>query len=844
MKMNLNEGWELRPEGLEKSALDWPLIERKTEGWYEASLPCDVRMPLIEKGVIPEPLEGLNCYESEWVEDRSWWFRKRFAVGKSVADAAAVRLRFEMLDVEADVFLNGRLVGHQRSAFYPFEADVKDFLIPGENTLGVRLTCGLERVKDEDFAGYSRCIATEALAGRGTRGDRRRALLRKPQYVFGWDWGPRVATCAIAGDASLEVIGAALISSVHAVTTEVGNGKARVRVTVEAENTHPFSTLESAVAVKLRDGSRLAAEASSDSLLRSGVNHVDLVLEVPDAKLWWPNGFGDQNLYDLEVSLSSPGLEGGSPVAETAKSRIGLRTLSLDQRPEFGGRRFALVINGVTVHCKGSDWIPADSLYARVTREKYRTLVAEAAEANFSMLRIWGGGRYEDEAFYEACDERGILLWHDFMFACALYPDNRDWFREEVRREAEYQTRRLRNHPSMALWCGSNENNWGFDEWWNGGKNPTAPFWGGAEAYNYLLPESVRANCPETPYWNGSPYGGAHPNSFDAGDCHYWGEATMSLDMAKRIAPESYDKVQARFVTEYGYIGPCVESSIVRYHGGKAIDRTGPIYQLHNNTFEKDTVIAGIEKHYRDTKDMSFRDYLLYASLVQGLMYGYSLESLRSNPRNNGSLFWMYSDCWGEVGWTIIDYYLKRKPSYYFVKRAFMPLRLVLREDSGSIAVTGINDTAADFSCEVEYGSVGLDGTGAATKKASLVLPARSRSVALRFEKSKGDLNKVVDFVRPVGAGESLLSATLRRGEYREKAFADPGLEVGTLERGSGEASFTVTAKAFAHAVHFGLGDEVVATDEYFDLLPGESRRITVKGKALGSGPIEAKSVR
>ena len=841
MTIDLNSGWELRPEGLEMSALDWPLIERKTDGWFSCSLPCDVRMPLIEKGVITEPLEGLNCFDSEWVEDRSWWFRKRFTTDASFAAAAECRLRFEMLDVEADIFLNGRLVGHQRSAFYPFEMDVKHLLVPGENVLGVRLTCGLEHVKDEDFAGYSRCIATEALAGRGTRGDKRRASLRKPQYVFGWDWGPRVATCAIAGDATLTLVGAMRVASVRAVTTAINGADATLHVTVEAENTHPWSTVESRVSVRLLDGKKQVADASAEVLLRSGVNHIDFDLRVPGAKLWWPNGCGEQPLYGLEAAVSpAGGAAGAARPADAVTTKVGIRTLSLDQTPELGGRRFAIVVNGVLIHCKGSDWIPADSLYARVTDDKYRTLVAEAAAANFTMLRIWGGGRYESDTFYDACDEAGILIWHDFMFACAIYPDNEPWFREEVRREADYQTRRLRNHPSMALWCGSNEDNWGFVDWWNGGANPKAPFWGGALSYNHILPQTVRNNCPETPYWNGSPYGGEHPNSYDAGDCHFWTEATMSRDMAKRIAPEAYDTVEARFVTEYGYIGPCVKSTIVRYHGGKPVDIAGPIYQLHNNTFEKETVPAGIRKHYRDPSGMSLDQYLLYASLVQGLMYGYSLESIRANPRNNGSLFWMYSDCWGEVGWTIIDYYLKRKPSWYYVRRAFMARKLIMRERGGTIEVTGINDTAADCALTARYGWIGFDGRGAATKDTRLVLPARSRSVVLKLEKGRGDPRKGVYFVQPMDGGEEPLPATLRQLDYRERALTDPGLEVTDRDGGS----FTVRAKAFAHAVHFGLGDDVHASDEYFDLLPGESRRITVRGASLGSAPITPVSVR
>ena len=204
------------------------------------------------------------------------------------------------------------------------------------------------------------------------------------------------------------------------------------------------------------------------------------------------------------------------------------------------------------------------------------------------------------------------MLWHDFMFACALYPDYQDWFREAVERELDHQTRRLRNHASIALWCGGNENHWGFVDWWD------APIFCGAECYNRIAPQVVARNCPEVPYWNSSPYGGPHPNGDEAGDRHHWHECMMSSEMAQRIAPEEYGKVGAKFVSEYGYIGPCCKSSVIRYHGGAAIDRSSSTWRHHNNTFERGTVVAGIEKHYRDAAELSLDDYPLYGGPARG----------------------------------------------------------------------------------------------------------------------------------------------------------------------------------------------------------------------------------
>ena len=822
MELKIDSGWQLRHEPLDVTADFWPVVSRRSEGWLPCALPCDVHMPLIVAGIISEPLDKLNCFESEWIEERSWWFRTTFSAPAAFRKGARCDLVLEMLDVEADIFLNDVCIGHQRSAFYPFRFDVRNLLLPGENVVGVRLTTGLERVAEQEFAGFKKNISTEADAGRGTRGDRRRAILRKPQYVFGWDWGPRVATAGIMGGVSLKLVGPVHIASVHAATRVATADRAELAVTVEVENTHVFSTRECEVTIQLARKGKKVATARAALPLRSGVNFVDMELEIPSPELWWPNGYGEQPLYTLTANAVS-----GKLSVEYPAVQIGIRTVEIDQTPEFDGRRFSLVVNGTRVFSKGSNWIPADSIYARVSDEKYDRLVQEAKEANFTMLRIWGGGRYEADRFYEACDRAGILVWHDFMFACSAYPDNREWFREEVRREADYQTCRLRNHACMGLFSGSNENNWFFDEWWDGKAGPQPTFVGGAFTYNYILPSAVRTNCPEIPYWNGSPYGGAHPNGNDAGDRHHWLDATMSPKMENRISPETYDNVTARFISEYGYIGPCARSTIERYHAGESIDQNGAIWQHHNNTFEKSTVLEGIRKHYMDPESLTIDQYLLYASLVQSLMYSYSLEAFRIQERNSGGLFWMYSDCWGEVGWTIIDYYLTRKPSFYAVKRAFAPRKLVLRAREDNVVVFAMNESAEEVKTVLEIGTLRLDGDCISRKSIEVSIPPRFSGILASIKKASSDAERVLWYARcPAASGFS--PATLREGELRKLKLDKPGLSITGLKRSKGTISFKVKSQRFAHAVHFGLPWEVEASDEYFDLLPGEERRITL----------------
>lgn len=838
-KIDLSTGWQVRGEELWWGPDMSTAVLGRTDGWMDANLPCDIHMPLIENGIIKEPLEAENCYECEWVENKSWWFKKVFIVDEEALRSDIIELSLESLDAEADVYLNGFHLGHQKSAFYPFESDIAGIIKKDENTLLVRLTSGLEHYSESDLAPIKKCVSTETDTNRRNRGDKRRAFVRKPQYAYGWDWGPRVATCGITGNAFILSGQKLVIRSVHAFTKSI-SPTALVSFEVEAENLHPYSTLEASVKIELEYEGNKVLTLEKEVFMTSGINYIQFDAEINDANLWWPNGMGKPSLYTVKAFACAE-----NSCAKYTPFKFGIRTVKINQDRISGDERlFAFEINGVRTFCKGGDWIPSDSIYARVSKEKYEALIKEAAEANFNMLRIWGGGLYEADIFYEKCDEYGIMLWHDFMFACALYPDNLEWFRNEVEKEIDYQTIRLRNHPSIVLWSGNNENHWGFDEWWIGEKKP--PFLGGAVIYNKIIPSIVRKNCPQIPFWNSSPYGGERPNSSSAGDRHHWYDGFMNEDMNIRITPEEYDKLTAKFISEFGYVGPCRKSSIIKYHGGQPLDKNGEIWQHHNNTFEKETVPAGIAKHYADPDSLDIDKYLLYSGLCQGLMYGYSLETMRFKDFCSGGIFWMYNDCWGEVGWTIIDYYLKRKISYYFVSRAFAPVKLIMREVDGKITVMGINDTSSAVEFDVLYGYTSFDGSSSSINTNSLKLEPYSRYQVLEFKKGDHDFKRGCCFVKPVDKSCPALPAALRTADFRQLILPEAQIQISDFHTLSGNAVFTVSSSVYAHAVHFGLDDGTHLSDEYFDLLPGESRTITVYNApdSLSANTIRAQYVK
>lgn len=821
MKRSLNEGWLLLQRDLDVTAKDILGVMEAQDFLEAGDLPLDAHMPLIEHGIIKDPVVADYSYDCEWMERKSWWFKKDFELSQCDLNTRAIRVELESLDLFADIFINGRWVGEHQSCHYPFIAEVKECLTPGRNSLIVRLTMGPERVNKDDYEYLSDYICTEIDGGRGDRGEKARAMLRKPQYVYGWDWGPRVGTVGIVKNAFLYILGDVAVTRVSAVTLNTEQN-ARMRFEVEFESLRPVSTQEAVVTIEVKHAGKTVRTMECSVLAESGANYTDFETVIKDAQLWWPNGAGDQPMYEVQATVKT-----GNCTAVSEPARFGIRTVALDlAKHADNDRRFAFAVNGVTIYAKGGDWIPSDSIYARVSLEKYQTLLGDAKDCNFNMIRIWGGGNYERDEFYELCDEHGILIWHDFMFACSLYPDDQAWFRHLVTHEIEYQTKRLRNHPSMALWCGNNECQWAFEGYFD---NPQRAYSGGLHLYNEIMPRIVRNNCPEIPYWRSSPYGGERTNDNQVGDRHQWHDCTMSERMEDRINPEAYDRVTSRFVSEYGYIGPCSEETITKYCGGKQWTPGDRVWNLHNNTFEKATVPEGIRRHYADPEPLAIKDYLQYGRLVQGLMYGYSLEAIRFYPKNDGALFWMYTDTWGEVGWTIIDYYLDRKPSFYYVKRAFAPVKLILRasDDRESVRVMGVNDTPDKVKTTITFGFAGFDGTYD-TASVSIVLKPFGKGIVHEFPMPARDKREGMVFARIAEAPLALL----RQVPFRDLLPHKGRVHLASAENSGSDLLVTLISEGYCHAVSLGFPAGVRLSDEYFDMLPGDRATVTVYGKA------------
>lgn len=817
-KICLNQNW-----GVASFPLHWKgdkLISiKKSSNFMNTNLPCDIHNPLLENGLIEDPMIGANFEKQFWLEEKSWWFKKEFEISEEVLQNTQIKLVFERLDIWADIYLNDVHIGTHKSVFYPFAKNVKEYLVTGKNTLYVRLTCGLEHVNKD-------MIADVPIAPFwwDTRDEYRRSVLRKPQYVFGWDWCPRIATCGITGDCYITVVDDVCMKHAHIYTKSIGE-KALLSVEAEFENVDNLRSTDGTLTVEIFDKDKKVKEISEYVFIKSGTNYKEFLVEIENPKLWWPNGFGKQDMYKAVFTLESKGKK------HTLTQNFGIRTVSVckDYLGEEGNE-FAFVVNGKKIFAKGGNWVPPESVYNNVTEEKIDTLVKRAAQMNSNMLRIWGGQVYEKNEFFESCDKYGILVWHDFMFCCCMVPDWDMEYRAMAALEMEYQIKRVRNHPSMALWCGSNENHMFYEQW---KQNGTAEKFGGEYIYNYMAPEMVRRYNPEVEYWNCSPYGGKATGSGKAGDVHCWGHF-LNRDEKEIFSFDGYDSDRVKFASEYGHIGPCCEKTIKQCLGTDKIDLNSHEYFEHTNICDHPDTIEGgaIRKSIKifyGVENPTVDEYILLASMIQGNAYAISIDSHRSYEHCKGNTIWMYNDCWCESGWTPIDYYLRTKPCYYFIKRAYKDVRMALRAPEGKIKLHLLNDSDNMVTGKIEVGFVSYDGKVKDTKVIDINGKIGVNIIDTGLKISDFDIATGVIFAKDVSGDLDMAVLYLESKRYLNIPKAN--VEIAKCEFDGTNTVITVKTDGYAQGVHIKDVEEHLASDLYFDMMPNDEVTFTVDTK-------------
>jgi len=774
-----------------------------------AAVPAPIHQVLVNAGWVEDPNIGMNSLKARWVEEQFWVYRHTFTPPPEALTQPA-SLVFERLELEATVLLNGEVIGQHANAFRPARFDVTGKLRGGENLLAVKIATGLHSAADKPAAEYA--SSTIQLLTK-------RHWHRHPQYQSGWDWNPRLVNVGILGDVRLEWCAAARLGqvTVFAVPSEdLSAATMHVRATVVGVGSAPVSgTLRARIA-------ETGQEAALALTIEPGESRHELGIEIPNPRLWWPINHGEQFRYTVDVTLEADG------ETQTVTRMTGVRRVEMDQSAHpLEGHYCILRINNRPIFCKGGNWVPPDLWYSAVTRERYRALVELAQQANFNMLRVWGGGPYADHALCDACDEAGVLIWHDFVFACSKYPGDDAEFAAEVRREVRHVVRELAHHPSLVVWCGNNEIEWGDWDWGYDGASRTHPHYA---IFHHDIPLIVRTEDPSKVHWISSPYSPdqRHPNDPTVGDQHPWGVSILHPEPADWWEYRGYVD---RFPNEGGVLGASSPATLRQFLPAHERYLLSPSWDHHDNPI---ACVAsrpgGPGRAYvtaefwtgRDPLAMDWEDYAFVSALLQAeALQEYIANYRRRTFSSASAIFWSYNDSWPVThGWTIVDYYLRKKLAYHPVRRAFAPITVVVAEEAGAVTVYGVNDTPGAWSGELRYGLFALAGGLPLDQRIPVTLPANASTPLARFERAQWealDLRRTGAFALLLGRGQSPLAQhRLFLERFKDLAFAAPQI---TLTR-QGEW-LTLISDAFAWGVCLDVDGEAPLADNCFDLLPG-----------------------
>ena len=800
----IHSGWQMRQAGWEE--------------FLPASVPGSVYHDLMQNGKMDDPFWRDNFPKALKRMDHDYEYKTEFAAGKALLKRDAVLLRFEGIDTVADVFLNGEKLGRTENMHRTFEFEVKDLLKEEGNELRVLLHSPTRFIKEE----YKHNVAEgseEAMVGF--------ANLRKTHCMFGWDWGPRLPDAGLWRPVKLLGIEKARVDSVY-VTQKHEDGKVTLHFDVDADVYDREALMGYTVLITDPDGKETLCKGSPE----------EIVIERP--QLWWPNGFGAQPLYTVEVRLYA----GGKQV-DAWKKRIGLRTLTMHIEKDAYGESFAHEVNGVQVFAMGADYIPEDSIFPRINEARTRELLRQCKEAHFNTIRVWGGGYYPDDWFYDACDEMGLMVWQDFLFACAVY-NLTDEFEDNIRAEFADNIKRLRHHASLALWCGNNEMEM-FVERGLWVKTPIQKS-DYVKMYEYILPKVLKELDPQTFYWPASPSSGGgfdDPNGFDRGDVHYW-------DVWHGNVPfTDYRRYYFRYLSEFGFQSfPSVET-VKTFALPEDCNPFSYVMEKHQrNNAANGKIMNYLYQTY--LYPTSFDAFVYASQLLQADAIRYGVEHFRRNRgRCMGAIYWQLNDCWPVISWASIDYCGRWKALHYAAKRFFRPLTLSCAEEGLLTQNPNINferyeyeenalkkgmrlcvenETMLSHTVEVTWQLRRADASVIRQGRETVTVEPLS-SKWLEYE-DFADADTFGDYIAyqmtengaPAASGTALFCAP------KHFRFADPQLAL----RVEGD-EIVVTAAAYARSVQILNADDTLKlSDNFFDMNAGETRVRILSGQPSG----------
>ena len=806
MRIELSGRWVLRRNGC-----DEPI---------EAQVPGCVHTDLLTAGKIADPFVGDNEEALRWIFQDSWTYQREFDLPGDFLKQSRILLCCEGLDTISHLILNGKPLGTTDNMFRHWEFDVKSFLLPGANRIEIRFDSPSEYIENRQKTRPMIYPTAEHQVAAFSQ-------VRKAAFSFGWDWGPCLPTSGIWQPIYLRAIDAGRLLDVSTRQDHTDPQRVKLSVAVKAESE---SCTAKSARVTLKYGGKVIAHGDCPLERSSGEGSV--ALRVEDPHLWWPRAMGTQPLYDVSVEL----LDEDSVPLDVWERRIGLRTLQLDCGADEWGHAFSFRVNGVPFFAKGTNWVPADALVTRVSTEKYRQLLTAAADANMNMVRVWGGGIYEPDIFYETCDELGLCVWQDFMFACAPYPLDDPAFVSNATVEIEQQIKRLRHHACLALWCGNNElESCGFVATQGDDGHMSRKSY--QSFFEETISSLVATHSPEHSYWPGSPFKEAgesyNPDvwtdSPSRGDAHIWTVWFLKKPF------EYYRECHHRFISEFGLQSFPEPATVNRFAGPKDLDINSPVMRHHQRfTAGNDVIMEYLLEWFREPRD--FNATLWCSQILHGLAMKVACEHWRrAMPRTMGTLIWQLNDAWPAASWSGIDYFGQWKAMHYFARRFYSPLMVSAVENvtSGLVQVHVISDLLHPVECSLAWKLTDLAGTllGHGQFPISAAPQASKLATELEFQKeiSRHGAENLLVWLSLDHAGKTVSSNLILFARPRQLELSDPEL-TSTITAASAD-SFVVTVVAKKPALWVWLelpGAQISCSDNFFHLEPATPMEILV----------------
>ena len=790
---------------------NWSFRSMNSNDWYPATVPGNIYSDLIDNKLIEDPFIGANETKVQWVADSTWVYQTRFDVSSNTLNKDHLQLHFEGLDTYANVYLNDSLILSSNNAFRNYKIPVKK-LISSRNTLAVHFAP----------THYAEEIEKNKLDYTLPEGNR--VFTRKAQFQYGWDWGPKLNTMGIWKDVSLQAWDDSRIENVYLRKDSYTEKEARFTAIITLTSPPKKSTSIQVFADGQDFSLQIPATAETNSF------EVPITIENPI--FWWPHNLGIPHLYEVEVQLVQDGIARDEVIVNH-----GVRNVSLIAEEDEHGQTFYFNVNGIPVYMKGANYIPQHSLQNRVTEAQYENLLQDAVDANMNMLRVWGGGIYENDVFYDLCDKKGILVWQDFMYACAMYPGD-EAFLENAKQEAEDQLVRLRNHPSIVLWCGNNENSEGWHRWgWQDGKTQAQKdkIWEDyLKLFDSILPAEV-AKHTQLDYWESSPkYGRGNPKYQFEGDAHDWWVWHDGYPF------EHFEDFVPRFMSEFGFQSfPSMDAmKFINQSEEIQIDTEGMrSHQKHHRGYE--LIDLYMERDYEVPENDE--DYVYVSQLVQARGMRMGIEAhRRAKPYNMGTLYWQLNDCWPGISWSSIDHFGNWKALHYEAKEAFENILISFKREGNHVNVYIINDLLKNLEETLVLQLYDFKGNVLWSSSLEVEVDRNSSVLAQSF---------FVENMSGLDGNEVLLDA--KYGDYTNTYFfekpknlaldkAEIHYEIQKVEQGF---SVDVTSPVFQKNVMLMVSAKGHFSDNYFDLKPNETKTVLFKTKASSIEELTYKSL-